>query len=101
MLHGMDHPDVVEFLCRQAKNYAWFFSQMVVHGWDPHWGPAHRGPMTPPSRERLFDLWADEANEADLRESAFKLWAISTTAADLPMLTSASQTILGGAVLVQ
>ena len=88
MLYGMDNADVVEFLCRQAKNYSWFFSQMVLHYWDPHGLSSHRGPMSIHSRQRLFDLWVDAVNEADLRDSAFKLWAVSMTAADPPVLQS-------------
>lgn len=92
MLHGMDHPDAVEFIARELAETArrnegqGGFSSfaMTVHR---HWAPSeeYSSRMSGASRKRLQGLWID-GDDMHLRRAAFKMWAAGVAGDDLSLL---------------
>jgi hypothetical protein len=94
MLHGMDHPDAVEFIAREVGAIArrleggdsFSLFAMIVRN---HWNPSskHGRRMSDASRNRLRALWTD-SHDVHLRREAFRIWATGVYADDLPLLRS-------------
>jgi hypothetical protein len=91
MLHGVDHPDAVEFIaCELADTAARLegkkaFSHFELTAKDVWRRRQERSgvPMSAPSRTRLKSLWLDEGREVYLRRQAFRLWASTITDNDI------------------
>lgn len=108
MLHGADHPDAVAFLANElaertraieGTNKFLPFLNTVRDHWR-RWQRERRIPMSQESRDRLKDLWINDANYKHLREQSFRLWAATSHPDDLPLLRSlASPGLLADDVL--
>ncbi|VUX55555.1 conserved protein of unknown function [uncultured Woeseiaceae bacterium] len=94
MLHGVDHPDAVEFLAQQLAARAreledadgfWPFMSTVRDHWRGWQGDRNR-PMSQESRARLQDLWGAGHNDKHLRTQSFSLWAATLHQDDLAIL---------------
>ena len=94
MIHGLDHPDAVEFVARELaanerrlEGTSMFspFSLMAADEWKR--AQEERGkPMSRESRDRLLALWQNTGNDKHLRSQAFRLWAATEEAEDLKIL---------------
>jgi hypothetical protein len=96
MLHGLDHPDAVEFVIRELaetdrrlEGTTGFspFSLSAPHDWERRQEDQGR-PMSQDSRDRLLSLWQNQQNEKYVRNQAFRFWAASETDGDLDILRS-------------
>ncbi len=96
MLHGLDHPDAVEFVIRKladtdrrlegTKNIS-FFSISAKDDWERRQEDQGR-PMSRESRDRLLSLWQNQENDKHIRKQAFRFWAATETDGDLNVLRS-------------
>ena len=88
LLHGIDHPDAVEFIARELfSRYDGHhpFRGSVIMGW--HRKQEKTGySMSSASRVRLQGLWADTENETELRKVAFSLWSPTVAKGDVSLL---------------
>ena len=90
MLHGIDHPDVLEHCVRylaalEAKGVA----STSVSSWPSDWRMRDiRGepPMSYESKGRLKSLWQDGSQERGVRKIAFSYWASARSDDDLHLL---------------
>jgi hypothetical protein len=92
MLHGIDHPDVVEFVAHEfaAKEESGRFILLTVRDeWKRHQEQTGR-PMSPVSRSRLEQLWKSETQGKYVRRQAFQLWASTFVVGDIPILKKIS-----------
>ncbi|TKV80135.1 hypothetical protein FDV58_17970 [Bradyrhizobium elkanii] len=96
MLHGVDHPDAVEFVvrelaCRQrrieGKGGFSPFSHMAPDEWRRRQEEKGR-PMSRESRERLLAFWQNQSTEEHLRRQSFRFWAATHMDGDLEILRS-------------
>ncbi|MDY7225745.1 hypothetical protein [Hyalangium rubrum] len=84
MLHGLDHPDVMEFLVRSATARLRYDFSTLCEPWDVH---RRRGrKLGPASLARLRDIWLDVNQEVDVRCRSICLWGGSAEVADLDTL---------------
>jgi hypothetical protein len=100
MLNGLDHPDAVEFVVEEVAKKTRAvegtdrFSPFAVSATDEWVRQDEYGrPMSPESRNRLFALCQDPANDKHLREQAFRYWATAKTATDLDVLRSVDPSV--------
>lgn len=110
MLHGLDHPDAVEFVVRELAAISESldgtdrFSPFVLSAkdeWEREQERSGRA-MSEVSRKRLRDIWQDSSSGKHLREQAFRIWASTHCAGDLAVLRDASDTdVLADKVLWQ
>jgi len=110
MLHGLDHPDAVEFVVRELAAVdkklegTDRFSPFSISATD-EWRRAQedRGrPMSRASRERLLALWQNQANDEHVRKQSFRFWAVTEGTGDLDILRSVrSADVLAAQVLWQ
>lgn len=94
MLHGVDHPDAVEFLAREmaeiqrratdAKSFSPFVSTCTRHWRDQQERNGLR--MSPISRTRLLSLWQRKDEDDHTRKQAFRLWAATHVDGDIATL---------------
>src|SRR5262249_33810160 len=96
MLHGLDHPDAVEFVIselaetdRRLEGTGRFspFSVSATDDWRRRQEDERR-PMSRESRERLLSLWQNPENDKFIRKQAFRIWACTETDGDLNILRS-------------
>jgi hypothetical protein len=96
MLHGLDHPDAVEFVVRELAETARRlegtnsfspFSLMATDEWRRKQEDKGR-PMSRESRDRLLSLWQNQANDKHIRTQAFRFWAATEGSGDLEILRS-------------
>lgn len=96
MLHGLDHPDAVEFVIRElaktdqqleGTNKFSPFSVSATDDWRRRQEEQGR-PMARESRDRLLSFWQDQENDKYIRKQAFRFWAITETDGDLNILRS-------------
>lgn len=94
MLHGIDHPDAVEFLARELAETddrlegSGSFSPFAMTAKD-EWRRAQEDkgrPMSVPSRSRLHALWKDKSNGKHLRKRALQLWCSTLSEGDISLL---------------
>jgi len=98
MLHGVDHPDVVEFVAQELAatdeqiegtgNFS-LFAGIVTGGWERQQEKTGRA-MSDASRNRLRELWTNRQNRKHLRNRAFQLWCSTTARGDIPVLQTVS-----------
>jgi hypothetical protein len=110
MLHGMDHPDAVEFVVRelaekerQLEGTKLFspFSVSAADEWRRRQEDRQR-PMSRESRDRLLALWQNAANDKHIRKQAFRFWAVTDGIGDLELLRAVDATdLLADSVLWQ
>jgi hypothetical protein len=96
MLHGLDHPDAVEFVIRElaetdrrlegTQSFS-PFSVSATDDWRRRQEEKGR-PMSRESRERLLALWQNQSNDKFIRKQAFRFWASTETEGDLNVLRS-------------
>jgi hypothetical protein len=96
MLHGLDHPDAVEFVVRElaetdrrlegTESFS-PFSLTATDEWQRRQEDKGR-PMSRESRERLLALWQNQANDKYVRRQAFRFWAATESDGDLEILRS-------------
>ncbi|WP_224621729.1 MULTISPECIES: hypothetical protein [unclassified Mesorhizobium] len=86
MLHGYDHPDVVEFLVRTAGHNSGFNFSHFCEQWDVRWPGRHGKALRKLSLERLHQIWSDGENDDELRRRAFRMWSGSVEVDLLPLL---------------
>lgn len=94
MLHGIDHPDAVEFVARELatiedklEGTGKFspFALTVSHEWrqqQENFGQA----MSDASRSRLYELWTSRKSGKNLRKQSFQLWCSTALKGDIPVL---------------
>jgi len=97
MLHGLDHPDAIEFVIRElaemdrrlegTKNIS-IFSISATDDWQRRQEEQGR-PMSRESRDMLLSLWQNQGNDKHIRKQAFRFWAATETDGDLNVLRSA------------
>jgi hypothetical protein len=96
MLHGLDHPDAVEFVIhelaetdRRLEGTDRFspFSISATDDWRRRQEDEGR-PMSRESRNRLLSLWRNPDNDKFIRKQAFRIWASTETDGDLDILRS-------------
>jgi hypothetical protein len=96
MLHGLDHPDAVEFVIhelaetdRRLEGTDGFshFSISATDEWRRRQEDEGR-PMSRESRDRLLSLWQNPENDKFIRKQAFRIWASTETDGDLNILRS-------------
>jgi hypothetical protein len=96
MLHGLDHPDAVEFVIRELaetdrrlEGTGSFspFSISATDDWRRRQEDQGR-PMSRESRDRLLSLWQNLGNDRFIRKQAFRIWAATETDGDLKTLRS-------------
>jgi hypothetical protein len=96
MLHGLDHPDAVEFVIqelaemdRRLEGTDRFspFSISATDDWRRRQEDEGR-PMSRESRDRLLSLWQNQENDKYIRKQAFRIWASTETDGDLNVLRS-------------
>ena len=96
MLHGLDHPDAVEFVIhelaetdRQLEGTKKFspFSVSATDDWRRRQEDEGR-PMSRESRDRLLSLWQNQENDKHIRKQAFRIWGSTQTDGDLKILRS-------------
>ena len=94
MLHGLDHPDAVEFVIhelaetdRRLEGTGSFshFSISATDDWRRRQEDEGR-PMSRESRDRLLSLWQNPENDKFIRKQAFRIWASTETDGDLDIL---------------
>jgi truncated hemoglobin YjbI len=94
LLHGMDHPDAIEFIARELATIARqlegtqrfsSFEMTAHHEWSGRLDRFSRR-MSSQSRARLLSLWNTPDAEKHLREQAFRLWAATENEGDLAIL---------------
>ena len=110
MLHGIDHPDAVEFVARElAANDGRIegtgnvspFAMTAGDEWERQQEKTGRA-MSDASRNRLRELWTNEQNGGHLRSRAFQLWYSTMGKGDIPVLqTVPAEDDIGDAVLFQ
>ena len=96
MLHGVDHPDAVEFIARRlaalaAGHEGTESTPLFVMSAQDEWSrnQEYNGrTMSSRSKDRLLQLWRPTANDVHLRRQAFRLWSATTAWGDLPILQS-------------
>lgn len=96
LLHGVDHPDAVEFIVRElaatserlegTDSYS-PFGLTATDAWRRQQGADGRA-MSASSRDRLLSLWRDRTIGRHLRKQAFRLWAATQSAGDIALLES-------------
>ncbi|MGX7745412.1 hypothetical protein [Rhodopseudomonas parapalustris] len=94
MLHGIDHPDAVEFVVREiaererpieGKGLILPFGMTASDEWRRR--QEGRGkPMSRESRERLLSLWQNGLNDKFVRQKAFSFWTVTRGTEDLEIL---------------
>lgn len=89
MLHGLDHPDAVEFIAREVADQQRHGRSTFSLSLDNEW--LHRQdrtgqPMSSASRERLRELWQAPKSDPELRKSALRLWGFTDTPKDADLL---------------
>lgn len=99
MLHGVDHPEAVEFLAkelaatdRRLEGTGGFspFATMARDDWRRRQDASGK-PMSSASRQRLLQLWQDQAAEKHLRRAAFRLWTATVEEGDLDILKAVGE----------
>ena len=94
MLHGLDHPDAVEFVVRElaegnrkleGTNLFSPFSATAADEWRRSEEDVGR-PMSQQTRDRLLSLWQNTANDKYVRKQAFRFWATVERSVDLEIL---------------
>ncbi len=94
MLHGIDHPDAVEFVVKEVAegnrklegtNLFSPFSMMATDEWRRSEEDVGH-PMSRQTRDRLFALWQNTANDKYIRREAFRFWATAERSEDLEIL---------------
>ncbi len=94
MLHGLDHPDAVEFVVRELAEKDRTldgtdrfspFSATAADEWRRSEEDVGR-PMSQPTRDRLLALWQNVANDKYVRKQAFRFWATVERSQDLEIL---------------
>ena len=94
MLHGLDHPDAVEFVVKElAENDRRLegtdrfspFSATAAEEWRRSEEDGAQ-PMSHQTRERLLALWQNTANDKYVRKQAFRFWATIERSEDLEIL---------------
>jgi hypothetical protein len=94
MLHGLDHPDAVEFVVKElaesnrkleGTNLFSPFSAMAADEWRRNEEDVGR-PMSRHTRDRLLALWQNTASDKYARRQAFRFWATVERAEDLQIL---------------
>ena len=94
MLHGLDHPDAVEFVVRElaesdrrleGTDRFSPFSTMATDEWRRSEEDMGR-PMSQQTRDRLLSLWQNTANDKYVRRQAFRFWATVERSEDLQIL---------------
>jgi len=94
MLHGLDHPDAVEFVVRELADSDRRlegtdrfspFSAMASDEWRRREEDAGR-PMSQQTRDRLLALWQNTASDKYVRKQAFRFWAAIERSEDLEIL---------------
>lgn len=100
-LHGLDCPDVLEFVARELAAIAremegtnWIspLAEQIRRHWNSPFSGRKR--MSTASRSRLLQLWQSEAEDKFVRRNAFWLWAGSVTKDDFSVLRSLPPTSL-------
>jgi hypothetical protein len=94
MLHGLDHPDAVEFVVREladisrrlegTKSFS-PFSMTAPDEWHQN-QEDHGRPMSRELRERLLALWQNTANDNHTRRHAFRFWMTTEGSEDIAIL---------------
>ena len=87
MLHGIDHPDAVEFVTRELAATENFspFAMNAEDEWKRQQEKTGRA-MSDASRNRLRELWTNKQNGKHLRNWALRLWCSTTAKGDIPVL---------------
>lgn len=94
MLHGVDHPEAIEFVARtiadtelhiKKEGGFWPFSYSASDEWRRRQMDKAR-PMSRESRERLLVLWQDQTTEVHLRRVSFRFWSATHADGDLELL---------------
>ena len=101
MLHGIDHPDAVEFVVRELAEGLerteefWSIAANAVDEWrgrqislsyKSHRMRREGSPMSTDSRERLVEIWSCNAYGEHLRRQAFLFWSANVAGDDIPIL---------------
>ena len=94
MLHGIDHPDAIEFVARElatmddhlegTENFS-LFAVAVGDRWKRRQENTGRA-MSDASRNRLHELWTSKQSGKHLRKRAFQIWCSTTAKGDIPVL---------------
>ena len=94
MLHGIDHPDAVEFVVREIARMDMQseiaggvspFGMTAMDEW--RWRQQHGGrPMSALSRARLREIWSSGENGKHLRRRALRFWSATEDRDDVAIL---------------
>ena len=94
MLHGIDHPDAIEFVARElatmddhlegTESFS-LFAVTAGDEWNRRQEKTGRA-MSDASRNRLHELWTSKQIGKHLRKRAFQLWCSTTAKGDIPVL---------------
>ena len=111
MLHGVDHPDAVDFVVREiaalddrlvTTGDTSVFAKTAPEEWRRRQERNIGCPMSDASRNRLRDLWKNKRNRKHLRERAFDLWRVTVGKGDIPVLKAATNdNFLSNSVLIE
>jgi hypothetical protein len=94
MLHGVDHPDAIEFVVRElaesdrtlaGTNMFSPFSLTATGDWERGEEDKERS-MSQQTRDRLLVLWQNTASDKYMRRQAFRFWAAANRVNDLEVL---------------
>ncbi|MDE0511799.1 MAG: hypothetical protein OXI88_08450 [Gammaproteobacteria bacterium] len=98
MLHDIDHPEALEFLARELaatddrlEGTGGFstFTMTAIDDWVRRQEETGQA-MSDVSRDRLRELWTNQAHRKNLRKCAFRLWCSTTVKGDIPILQTIS-----------
>ena len=94
MLHGIDHPDAIEFVARElaamddhlegTESFS-LFAVTARYEWERRQEKTGRA-MSDASRNRLHELWTSKQSGKHLRKRAFQLWCSTTAKGDILVL---------------
>jgi hypothetical protein len=91
MLRGVNQPEGVEFIARVFASHGgsgggfWPFPGTVHRDWERRQSELGK-PMSVASRQRLLEVWKNEAHDRHLRRSAFQLWSATVEERDVALL---------------
>ena len=94
LMHGIDHPDAVEFIARElvsmTEKYNFsHFSASIKDDWQRQ-EREFRKPMSEDSRKHLQGFWSNPGESESLRLQAFRLWSASCKPSDIDILKNIS-----------
>ena len=99
LLHGIDHPEAVNFVVREMAKMeerledTGSFSPFVMlarNDWERRQDETGNG-MSEASRTLLLNIWADKDGDKHLRKQAFRLWSSTFSKSDISILQSVGE----------